>query len=109
MLINCTPHDINILNDVGNVVKTVSPSGVVARVEEMVTSVEFIEGVTCVEKGYGAVTNLPVKTEGFTYIVSYLVLQALKGTRPDCICPDTGPESVVRENGKVKGVRRFQR
>ena len=46
--------------------------------------------------------------KGVIYIVALLVAQVLAGTRTDIICPDTGPDSAVRdEKGMIAGVRRF--
>ena len=79
-----------------------------ARVDEKSTSVEYIDGVPTVNKIYTDPINLPDPEEGTVYIVSAIVLSALKGKRTDLVCPDTGPKSVVRNDKTILGVRGFQ-
>ena len=89
--INLTPHTIN-LND-GRVYLA---SGEQARVSSSHTAI--VDDVC--ETVFGEVTGLPVPTEGVRYIVSGMVLAALKGTRPDVVGPATGHPDVVRNEQK---------
>jgi hypothetical protein len=84
------------------------PSLGVARASEVCAESEAINGIPTVAKRYDAVVGLPEPEPGVVYIVSLPVLQA--SYRNDLVCPDTGPDSVVRDKtGKILGVRRFQR
>jgi len=109
MIVNCTPHQINIRPE-GLPEVVVPPSGVVPRVSVEQKIIAIIEGIPVVSTQYGAVEGLPDPVEGTVYIVSALVLSALVGSRPDCVAPDTSPTSAVRnENGQIVAVRRFTR
>lgn len=114
-IINLTPHEIKIVGEDGEAIATFPPSGKVARVQQ--ESVEIPEmtkklgGIKVVKTEYKEIDNLPPKEEGKIYIVSVVVLQALKQRgieRNDVVAPDTGPESVVRDfQGNIIGVKRF--
>jgi len=57
----------------------------------------------------GDVEGLPEPQSNTVYIVSTLVAQAVPH-RDDIIAPDTSPQGVVRDSeGKIIGVKRFQR
>ena len=111
---NYTPHDVNIVDENGNVVITIPRSGKIARVKQERRHVGFIniEGkqVPIVKTVYGEVEGLPEKPEeDKLYIVSTIVAQALSN-KPEwknhLLVPDTGPGSVVRDkDGKIVGVR----
>ncbi len=107
--VNLTPHEIVIFDNEGkNIIKRIPPSGQVARVSVKRTKVAEIGGVPVFRTEYGEVEGLPEPKEGTVYIVSILVLQALRGRRKDVIAPDTSPQSVIRDDqGRIKGVRAF--
>ncbi len=108
MIVNLTPHPI-VLYRGDEPVLTVPPSGTVARVSTHQMPSGEVDGIPVVRTSFGKVENLPERQEGTFYVVSTLVAQAVP-FRDDVIAPDTGPESVVRdEDGKIVGVRRFQR
>lgn len=105
-LINLTPHPITCIGD-----KTVtfSPSGRIARITEHTEETTPLDGMKCVVKKYGEVTNLPPEKPDTIFIVSVLVLGQLP-LRKDIVAPDTGPDSVIRNyRRRILGVRRFQR
>ena len=105
-LLNFTPHEITVFS--GEEVIERVPSIGVARASEVCAESEAINGIPTVAKRYDAVVGLPETKEDVVYIVSLPVLQA--SDRDDLVCPDTGPDSVVRDkDGKIIGVRRFQR
>jgi len=107
-IVNATPHDLVIMDDAGNVVKTYATSDMVARVSTQVASVSDIDGVPAVETTFGAVTGIPDADGETVYIVSSLVRSA--SDRVDLVSPDTGPGSVVRDDsGRIVGVKRFTR
>lgn len=100
--INLTPHEI-VLND-GT---TFPPSGAIARVNASFS--EFDSDGIC-EQIFGDVQDLPQPEEGIAFIVSGLVLSALKGARPDVVAPATGHPAVVRnDKGQIASVPGFVR
>lgn len=90
--VNCTPHAIK-LND-GRVFE---PSGELARVSQ---ETSYFSGWDIATQSFGEVTGLPAPQDGVVYIVSAMVLTALKGTRPDCVAPATGHPLCVRDAEK---------
>ncbi len=96
--INLTPHTIK-LND-GRVFPA---SGNVARVTS--SHSEIVEDVCTVI--YGEVTGLPEPVANTKYIVSGMVLEAVK--RDDVVAPASGHPAVVRENGQVVSVPCFRK
>jgi hypothetical protein len=112
VIINLTPHAVNVIGKDGNIITSIPPTGKVARVRTVAIKTGTIEvdghAIDVVSTSYGEVEDLPDSSPGIAYIVSALVLQVLRGSRNDVICPDTGPESVVRDaKGGILGVKRF--
>jgi len=111
--VNLTPHEIVVLDAGNNVVLRVPPSGSVARVATREKIIGNINGVPVVTTEYGQVEGLPAPMPGTVFIVSLLVLQALKAqgvNRGDVVAPNTSPTSLgaVRdEKGQIIGVRSF--
>jgi hypothetical protein len=111
-IINLTPHDITIYDSTGTRILAIVPVGrPMARVASRAEIVDSIDGVPVVETVWGDVVDLPERREGVVCAVSALTLQAAQRQgRTDCISPDTGPESVVRDGaGRIIGVRRWTR
>jgi len=108
-LINLTPHNVVIVDEQGNVILDIPPSGQVARVRVKQTPTGEVCGIPVVQTTFEGVENLPGPREGVIYVVSSMVAQVVSG-RQDVVAPDTSPESVVRdEDGRIVGVKRFQR
>ena len=107
-VINATPHEINLANQEGEVVKTYSPSGLVVRVETRSVVVDNLDGFPVTASEFGEVKGLPDQEEGTVYIVSLLVANALKGKRNDIVSPLTDG-SAIRKDGQVIAVKGFQR
>ena len=64
--------------------------------------------IPLVRREFGEVTGLPEPQENVIYIVSSMVLAAVKYHRRDVVAPDTGPDSVIRDDeGEIIGVKRF--
>ena len=129
-LINLTPHTINICGDAGEAIHSVEPSGEVARVEvtfhpdDPVVLDSGIEIPVAIE-GRGLdtrprVVGIPKRKSRVNwdgeitgdaeirtiYLVSRMVAEL--AARPDVMAPDTGPESVIRnEAGQIIGVKRL--
>jgi hypothetical protein len=103
--INLCPHAIVILGDTGGVVRTIPPSGVVARCAEQTIYLPPIEpdDIPVCLREYGDVTGLP--TEGSDepgyYIVSNMVRQALP-KRLDLASPG---DTVRDQEGQIIGVK----
>lgn len=108
--INLTPHTVRVYSEIGETVLfEEGPSGTVARVKEEVEVKSMLGSIPVVHKTYTEVLDLPEPKKYTTYIVSVLVLNALNGTRNDVMCPDTGTDSVVRDDkGHILGVKRLQ-
>ena len=99
---NLTPHNIA-LNDGTEF----PPTGTVARVS--VSFSEFDSDGIC-EQVFGEIQDLAEPEEGTAYIVSGMVLSALKGTRPDVVAPATGHPGVVRnDKNQIASVPGFVR
>ena len=120
-IINLTPHDIVIVGGGADgwedqpchsgpyEARTIPASGQVARVSEQVADLPAVDGIPTVEMRPGDVTGLSGPVRDTIYIVSPFVAAACPG-RGDVYCPDTGPDSVVRDNtGQIIGVRRLRR
>jgi hypothetical protein len=111
-LVNLTPHAINLADENGQVVATIPPSGMVARVaanQQVVGSIELGDGKTIqvVQSVFGQPEGLPEKEEGTVLVVSSLVAQV--AMRDDLLAPDTGPTAVRDGEGRILAVRRFQK
>lgn len=90
--VNLCPHAINIAD--GRIIHTFAPSGTVARVAATNVELPSLGGFRRTQQVFGEVQNLPEPQEGTAFIVSAMVLAALKGSRPDVVAPDTGPTQV---------------
>lgn len=107
MLVNLTLHPI-IIEGVG----TIPTSGRFARVSTRRVTLGSVEGVRVTLQTLGKVEGLPAPKEGTIYIVSSMVLDALKKeqgvcnprTGRDVFAPDTG-EDAIREGGQIVAVR----
>ena len=100
--INLTPHAIVVTGGA-----THAPSGTIARVTASFGPFDE-NGIT--EQQFGDVENLPAPAEDNIYIVSGMVLSALKGTRSDVVAPATGHPDVVRnDKGHIVSVPGFTR
>ena len=91
--VNLCPHAISIA-DASGVVHTFQPSGTVARVAASNLELPSLDSFRRTQQVFGEVQNLPAPQEGVVFIVSGMVLAALKGSRPDVVAPDTGPTQV---------------
>lgn len=120
--VNLTPHEIVLkikLDNDGNAVdgELRLPSNGNCRVAVKEKSAYNMEldrfVIPVVTNEYGDIEGLPHKEEGTIYIVSLIVLNALKtkgrlGHRPDVVAPDTG-KTAIREDGKIVAVTQFVR
>lgn len=82
------------------------PSQGTARVSNSFTNFDN-DGICDVV--YGNVSGLPDPKPNTIYIVSALVLAALKGKRDDIVAPATGHPDCVRKDGFIVSVPGFVR
>jgi len=105
-IINLTPHAVTIYRD-GQPVRTIEPSGTVARVTSISEHIGEVDGIPVYQHGFGAVENMPEPVSDTIYLVSMVVGQALAGSgRTDIYGPDTSPAGAVRDaEGRIIGTR----
>jgi len=102
--VNLTPHKITIKSKKGDI--EVPPSGTIARVTTIEEVVAEVDGISIIKREFGEVEGLPEPENGVAYIVSSLVLGAVKG-RKDVFAPDTGATAIRDEKGQIKAVTRL--
>ena len=111
IFINATPHAINVIAENGDMV-TIPPSGILPRVDTATTKLgtrgDAVHQFPIALRKQGEVVGLPKEEVGSdnVYIVSAMVMSALRGTRRDVVAPDTGP-TAIRENGQIVAVLGF--
>uniref|UniRef100_A0A6H1ZN64 Uncharacterized protein n=1 Tax=viral metagenome TaxID=1070528 RepID=A0A6H1ZN64_9ZZZZ len=106
---NFTPHEINLYDETGTQIIETFPSEGNIRMEE-----KIVDEYTVADGQYKVVTKkyvpaeLPAMEDDTMIIVSLLVAQNCH--QEDMLCPDTGINSVVRnDRGQIIGVRNFQK
>lgn len=104
-VINLTPHTINVVADAGNF--AYAASGIVARVASSQAIVGDVNGIPVANTIWGDVIDLPAPQADTIYLVSAMVLGALKGSRPDVYGPNTGA-AIRNDAGQIIGVPGFQ-
>lgn len=108
-VVNLTAHSINVILGEQNIAY---PSEGLARVKTEEKIIGTVDGIPVVKTVYTTVEGLPDMQEDTVYLVSTLVLQALKANgvcRPDCLAPNTGLSGAIRDDqGRIVGVRGFQ-
>lgn len=72
-IINLTPHDVNVYNKEGKLVRIYPYSGNIARCESKDTVLGEIEGFEVCRQTYGRVINLPNESDNPNKIVAYIV------------------------------------
>ena len=82
-LVNLTNHEINIITPEG--LKTIEPSGQIARVNYEIVEIDEVMGIPVVEIMYKKVMGLPEPKKGVYYIVSSVVKNAIGLSRKDVI------------------------
>lgn len=104
MIINLTPHAINIVSEDLDVIQTFEPSGNVARVATTTEIIGEVDGVPLSTTVFGEVEGLPQQEDGVFYIVSGLVRSAQP--REDLLVPGL---QVRNDQGQVVGCRTLDR
>lgn len=84
-IINCTPHDLNIVREDESVL-TIAPSGIVPRCTQRAEVVCSFDGIAVTRQVFGEVYDLPESKPGVYLVVSRLVASAARG-RKDLLVP----------------------
>ena len=87
-VINLTPHNVDICDEDGNIIKTYEASGQIARLSQRAEVIEYIDGIPVKVSRDRRITGLPMPHKGVTYIVSNVVLNECRD-RLDLIAPAT--------------------
>lgn len=107
-VVNLTPHALNVEG-----IGTIQASGNVARVSTIRVGMGTRGGVRIVLQNLGQIEGLPSPEKDTIYIVSGMVLDALKRQSAqvgssragaDVFAPDTGADA-IRESGQIVAVR----
>jgi hypothetical protein len=109
-LINLTPHGLTVYGPAG--VTEIPASGTLARVRSTTEVIGEVDGIPVIRPEFQAIIGLPDAQPGITYLVSTIILSALKaqGThRSDVVAPATGPNDGCIRNGagQVQGITRL--
>lgn len=115
-IVNLTPHDINIIDENGDITATFPPSGTVARVARQSRHLRDIETpqgtIPLYEAVYGDVVDLPTpdpypetNDPDTYYIVSRMVVDALGPSDIDISDLLTPGELVRDDQGNIIGCR----
>lgn len=105
--VNLTPHNIIVEDKNGKEIE-IKPTGVVARVSTTQNLINIIEGIEIFETQFGEVENLPEPKADTIYVVSAMVLSAVKNTRNDVFAPNTSKAN-RNELGHITSVRGLTR
>lgn len=99
-VINLTPHDVDICDEYGYVIKTYKASGMIARISHGWSNIDYIDGVPVVVRKNEQIVNLPAPQKDTIYIVSNIVFD---------YCTDRmdlyAPVKQVKINGRIVGCR----
>lgn len=96
-LINKTPHDITILNEEGQVIRVIEPSGDAWRLTETVNFSHYEDGVPITESRYECI-DLPPEQEDVAYIVSQLFINSYPHRKDLRV-----PAQVIRTGTNIMG------
>ncbi|MCD3245247.1 hypothetical protein G8S21_04695 [Clostridium botulinum C] len=100
VILNYTPHTVNIIDSEGNKIQDF-PSQGEARCQQTTTTAGMIGNIPITSTSFGEVTGLPEETEGTYYIVSRLIRQALP-VRNDLLVPN---DMIRDEVGRIIGCK----
>ena len=99
-IMNCTPHAINFVNNAGEVIRSIEPSGILPRVSSTIEVVGDIDGIPDESTSYGEV-DLPEKQDGVILVVSAMVASRLPD-RDDLRIPG---RQVRNDRGQIIGCK----
>ena len=102
-VVNCTPHDVNLITEKGNI--TFPRSGIIPRLTEQQVKINSINSngieIDIMKKSFLEPEGLPEPQENTIFIVSALVAGAIKN-RDDLLIPN---DTVRDEQGRIVGCR----
>lgn len=103
-VVNCTPHDVNLITSSGNIV-VFERSGIIPRLSEQQQKINSVTvngiEINIVKKSFLEPEGLPGPQENTIFIVSALVAGACKN-RDDLVIPN----DIVRdETGRIVGCK----
>ena len=106
-VINCTPHDVNLVTTKGNI--TFPKSGIIPRLTESQKKINSVNSngieIDIMEKSFLKPEGLPEPQENTIFIVSALVAGACKN-RDDLVVPN---DTVRDDQGRIIGCRSLAR
>jgi len=102
MLVNLTPHQITLVDDLGNIIQVVEPEATSARCSSERQFAFEADSIRVNRTMFGEVSGLPDEVNGTWYIVSRIVAEA--SGRSDLIIPD---ETVRNAEGQIIGCKSF--
>ena len=102
-VVNCTPHDVNLITKSGNI--TFPRSGIIPRLKEVQNKISSVTvnsiKIDIMRKSFSEIEGLPEPQENTIYIVSALVAGAVKG-RDDLVIPN----DIIRDDkGNIVGCK----
>lgn len=103
-IVNLTPHAINFVKEGGEIVRTVEPSGIIARLTTENVKIGEVDDIPVTDIRYGEIEGLPDPKEGVIYVVSSLVAQ--RCVREDVFIPN---DSVRDDKGRIIGCKSLGR
>ena len=102
-VINCTPHDVVIISESGNI--TFERSGIIPRLKEVQQKINSINSngieIDIMKKSFLEPEGLPEPQENTIFIVSALVAGAIKN-RDDLVIPN---DTVRDDQGRIVGCK----
>lgn len=111
-IINCTPHEVNVIAEDGSVTETYPPSGSVARIADKWEPYpgdtagtkyhEWTQDIRVLRTDFSHVTGLPDQEAETFYIVSRITATALAFKRQDLLFPGI---EVRDDEGRIIGCR----
>ena len=104
-IVNLTPHDINFVDNDGNVVRTINRSGDVARVSSHSVIVDNVDGIDVCSTSFGDIQGIPDAQDNTIFIVSRICKSAVPD-RDDVLCPG---DAFRNDAGQVVGCKNLSR
>ena len=106
-VVNCTPHDVNLITEKGNI--TFPRSGIIPRLTEQQVKINSINSngieIDIMKKSFLEPEGLPEPQENTIFIVSALVAGAAKD-RDDLVIPN---DTIRDDQGRIIGCKNLAR
>lgn len=106
MIINLTPHTVNLCDTNGSVIRTFESEGV-ARATQRTVELGDVEGIRLVKMAFGEPVDLPDPVEGIYLIVSLATANAARQYGRDIKDLLLTSDPVRDEQGRIVGCRAF--